>query len=69
MKNTYKIDGLDCASCGADLERKLQKIKNINDVNVNYIMRKLTIDIDEDKIDAVLPNVKKVAKRFGVEIS
>jgi Cd2+/Zn2+-exporting ATPase len=51
---SYKIIGLDCASCGKNLENKLLALKGINDVRINIAYKKIylkfTNDITEEEI-------------------
>ena len=37
MNTKYKIKGLDCANCAAELERAIQKVEGIEEVNINFI--------------------------------
>ena len=63
MKSKFKIIGLDCANCAAELERKVQKIKGIESVSVNFITQKMEFEYDESIKDEILQKVKKVVKK------
>ncbi len=60
MKKIIKIKGLDCANCAAYLERKLALIDGMEDVSVNFISKRITVNADEDRMETVLRDVKKV---------
>ena len=44
MHKEYKLKGLDCANCAAKLEAGLNKIKDYDDVIVNFMSQKLIIE-------------------------
>lgn len=35
MKNKFKIKGLDCANCAAELERAIQKIEGVQSASIS----------------------------------
>ena len=59
MKKVYKLQNLDCANCAAKME------EGVKDANVNFIMQKMTVEI-EDGADAaaVMAEVKKTCKKI-----
>ncbi len=60
MRKVVKIEGLDCANCAARLERKLAMINGIDDVSVNFMAKRITVNADEGKMEKVLKDVKEV---------
>ena len=46
MKKVYSIEGIDCANCAAKIENKINKMKNIEEVNLNFMMEKLSIEFN-----------------------
>ena len=42
-KITFKIKGMECASCEVLLERKLKQIEGIKEANVNHRTGKATL--------------------------
>ena len=44
MKKVYSIEGIDCANCAAKIEDKINKIKEIDEANLNFMMEKLSIE-------------------------
>ncbi len=49
-KEVLKISGMTCASCSSKIERKLNKLNGVENVNVNLIAEKATFDYDEKKL-------------------
>lgn len=65
MKKVYKLQDLDCANCAAKMEEGIKKLAGVKDANVNFIMQKMTVEI-EDGADtaAVMAEVKKTCKKI-----
>ncbi len=64
MVKKYRIEGLDCAACATKLESKLKKIKGVNNLYINFMFQKITIDANDTIFDNVLELVKKEASNF-----
>ena len=63
MKVKFKIKGIDCASCAAELERAIQKIDGVTEASLSFMTEKLVMEIEDDRKDEVLKNLKKVVKK------
>ena len=63
MKVKFKIKGIDCANCAAELERAIQKIECVTDASLSFMTEKLVMEIEDDRKDEVLKNLKKVVKK------
>lgn len=67
MKKVYSIKGIDCANCAAKIEDKINKMKNIEEVNLNFMMEKLSIEFkvstDED-VEEIMDEVRKLVKKL-----
>lgn len=50
QKEVLKISGMTCAACSAKIERKLNKLDGVENVNVNLIAEKATFDYNESKL-------------------
>ena len=48
MKKKFKIEGLDCANCGAKIQEALSKLDGVNSVNVSFLTEKVKFDLDDD---------------------
>lgn len=70
MKNyKFKIEGLDCANCANELESELRELDLINNVSISFMTEKLSFDCEENNIDKVLKEIKKVIKREEPDVS
>ena len=63
MKYNFKIKGLDCANCAAELEREVQKIDGVNEASISFMTEKLVIECDEENKEEVMKKVQKVIKK------
>ena len=63
MKLKFKIKGIDCANCAAELERAIQKIDGVTEASLSFMTEKLVMEIEDDRKDEVLKNLKKVVKK------
>jgi len=62
-KEVLKISGMTCASCSAKIERKLNKLDGVENVNVNLIAEKATFDYNESKLK--LNDIVNMIKGLG----
>ena len=63
MKYKFKIKGLDCANCAAELERAIQKIDGVDEASISFMTEKLVIECDEENKEEVMKQVQKVIKK------
>ncbi len=63
MKSNFKIEGLDCANCAAELERTIGKIEGVKQVNINFMMQRMELEYDENNKAEIIKKVKKVIKK------
>ena len=65
MKKIYKLTDLCCASCAAEMERDIAKVKGITLCSVNFLTQKLTLETEDPAdLDAVLKKVGKIVRRI-----
>lgn len=67
MKKVYSIEGIDCANCAAKIEDKIDKIKEIEEANLNFMMAKLSIEFKvstEEEVEEVMQEVRKIVKKM-----
>ncbi len=67
MKKVYSIEGIDCANCAAKIEDKINKIKEIEEANLNFMMAKLSIEFKvstEEEVEEVMQEVRKIVKKM-----
>ncbi len=63
MRSNFKIEGLDCANCAAELERRVGKIDGIRKVSINFMMQRMELEYDENNKEEIIKKVKKVIKK------
>ncbi len=68
MEKKFKLIGLDCADCGAKIERGIQKIKEVNEASVNFMSGKLIIDINDDSFEDTFKKVTKAVHKVDSDI-
>ena len=69
MKSKFKIQGLDCANCAAELERAIQKLAGIESVNISFITQKMDIEFDETRREEIMQNIKKTIKKEEPDVT
>ena len=68
MKTRFKIKGLDCANCAAELERAINKIDEINNASISFMTEKLEIEYDAEK-EEIIKKVKKIIKKEEPDVT
>ncbi len=63
MKKVYKIKGLDCANCAAQLENAIQKIEGMESVSINFMTEKMILEYNGENIQEIIGKVKKMIKK------
>ncbi len=69
MKSKFKIKGLDCANCAAELERAIQKIDGVESANISFMTQKMELEYDETRKEEIIQNVKKVIKKEEPDVT
>ncbi|MBQ7612256.1 MAG: cation transporter [Spirochaetaceae bacterium] len=67
MKKKFNCQ-IDCANCARKLEEKIKKIDRVEDVNINFMMKKMVLSIPDDCFDEVFKEVLAVAKRVEPDV-
>lgn len=57
MKKVFKLDEIDCANCARELQEELAKLDGVQNVSVNFMTQKLTLEAADDEFDEVLQRV------------
>ncbi|MGN1405644.1 MAG: heavy metal translocating P-type ATPase [Erysipelotrichaceae bacterium] len=66
MEKTYKIKGMTCVICKANVEKALNNSPYISSVRVNLIENEATVNFDETKISEV--EIARIIKDAGYEL-
>ncbi|EIM06267.1 heavy metal-transporting P-type ATPase [Planococcus antarcticus DSM 14505] len=61
---TYQIQGMDCPSCAATIEKSLHTVKGIETVKVNYSAGKMTVGVSDS---AIADQIPRQVKKLGFE--
>lgn len=69
MKCNFKIKGLDCANCAAELERAIQKVDGVENAIINFMAEKMVLEMKEENKEEVIKNVKKVIKKEEPDVT
>lgn len=71
MKKKFKIE-VDCANCAAKIETAAKQVPGVTDASVSFMTQKMMLEADDDRFDAVLNEVVRVAKKvepdFEIEL-
>ena len=63
MKKTFKIEELCCANCAAKIEEKIKKLDCIKDASLAFMTERLTIEVDENDLEAAISEIRKIIKK------
>ena len=63
MRKIVRFTGVCCANCAAKLERALEKIDGINNVQLNFMAQRVNFDIDDSKYEKVINEIKEVTNK------
>ena len=69
MKSKFKIKGLDCANCAAELERAIQKIDGIESANISFMTEKMEVEYNEAIKEESIQKIKKVIKKEEPDVT
>lgn len=61
MKQTIKIEGLDCSACVMIIDDVLEELNGVKSAKTNYAKEQVEVEFDEKKvsIEAMLKIIKK----------
>lgn len=49
-KETFKVEGMTCASCAAAIEKGLNRLDGVESANVNFATETLNVEFNKDKV-------------------
>ena len=64
MVKVLKVEDLDCAHCAAKIEEAIKALDGVNSATVSFLAQKITVDVEDDKADAVLKEIAKTASKI-----
>lgn len=63
MKKVFKLRDLDCANCARKMEDAIRKIEGVEDVQVSFMMQKLTLVADEARFEEIVEKAAKACRK------
>ncbi len=69
MKKVIKMENLDCAHCAQKMEDAIRKINGVNEVSINFMLQKMTLDADENCLQQILTDIKRICKQVEPDCS
>jgi cation transport ATPase len=64
MEKIINLENLDCANCATKMENAIKKIEGVNNINISFMTQKMKLDIEEEKYDTIISEIKKVCKKI-----
>jgi len=69
VKSESILEGLSCANCATNIEVQIKNIPEIKNVNVNFALKKLKIEVNnKEELDKVFEEVKVIIKNIEPDI-
>lgn len=68
MKMIIKLDGLNCAHCAGMIEEDLAKLPNANNVVLNFVLSKITCEIENGGAEEFFESCTKIVHRYHPEV-
>ena len=53
MEYQYRVVGIDCADCAAELAEEIRKIEGVLSADIHFMQQKLYFTCDEEKHSAI----------------
>ena len=71
MEMIVYMKGLDCPHCAEKIRASSEKLSGVHEANMNFIAKKLLLDVEAEKAEAVYNQVKKITADLepDVEVS
>ncbi|MEY8001424.1 heavy metal translocating P-type ATPase [Clostridium sp. Mt-5] len=69
IKKEFLLQGLNCANCAEKIENEVKKIKGIKSASINFISKKLVIEIQDKDVETKITNrITKIVKDIEPEV-
>lgn len=66
-RKVIPVTTMDCPTCVVTIERELARLEGVRDVRVNFLMRKIVVDYDPERIG--VPELEERVEGLGYRIS
>lgn len=64
MKKTFELEDLDCANCALKMEESIAAIPGVQNVSVNYMTQRLTLEAEDVAFAKILKEAVRVCRRI-----
>ena len=70
MTKKLYLNGLDCPSCAQKIEDRVSKLKNVEDVTINFATATLKLNIPKEREKSIIEEVQKITTQVesGVKV-
>jgi len=68
MKRAYRLEGLGCANCASKMETAIGKLPGVNTAVINFMTTKMTLDVEEARLDDILIQAEKIIKGLEPDV-
>lgn len=65
IKQVFDISGMSCSACAAHIDKSVNKLDGVEDVNVNLLQNKMTLSYDPEKLN--ISDITKAVHDSGYE--
>ena len=66
MERIYILDELDCANCAMKIERHVGKIKGVKECSVDFVSKRMFVDMEHEGIEAVLEETVQAIEPYVI---
>lgn len=67
MRKIIKLEGLCCANCASKIETEVQKLEGVKNASLSFMTQRLTMEVDENQVEAVVEAARKAAYKIEPE--
>lgn len=60
MRKVFRLQDLCCANCAAQIQDRISRLDGVNQVSVNFLTQKFTLDAQDDSFQTVLSQSEKI---------
>ena len=68
MKRVYILEDLCCANCAAKIEKKVAALDGVDNVNVNFLTTKLTLEAAEEAAADLFAQIQKIVRKVDSDV-
>lgn len=68
MKKKYNLENLCCPDCAQKIEDGISKLDGVESCNVNFLMKKMTIEAAEDDIERITNETISLVKDIEPDV-